>query len=226
LNYFGWTQEFAKQQARFDRLEKLLGNGFSRKQFTVLNDEQNKKDRRIESGDSFYRLTILLFRKGLYSSYPSILSEFGPSIMNDYNGIISTRYRIEAFERLFEVVFALEFYRHDHSQYPASLAELTGKYIKTIPSDPYTDGELFRYRLELQPNTNAGYLLYSVGENGEDDNGVYGYNYCNETQEPSTNNKTNNNNTTNQKQPDKPKKSGDDIRIRMLYNEPLNTVTS
>jgi hypothetical protein len=81
--------------------------------------------------------------------------------------------------------------------------------------------------LELQPNTNtnAGYLLYSIGENGEDDNGVYGYGDCNKTQESPTNNETNNSNTTNQKQPNKPRKFSDDIRLRMLRDEPLNNVT-
>jgi hypothetical protein len=214
FKYFGWTQEFAKQQARLDRLEKLLGNGFSRKQLTAFNEQCEKNDWLIGQAedDHFYKLLIFCFWKGFYQVLPAMMGEMATA-SNDID-IILWRYRMEMSWRLLDIAFALELYRHDHGQYPALLEELAGKYIETIPDDPYTDGEPFHYYLELQQN--AGYLLYSVGANGNDDNGVgWGYGDCNKTQEPSTDGEADNKNITDQKQSDKPPKSGDDIRIRI-----------
>jgi hypothetical protein len=220
FKYFGWTPEFTKQQVRLDALEKLLGNGFSRKQWTAFNEQCEKKDRLIDSDTPFYKMLMLFLWKGLYQMFPAIIGEFATACIDvDITSIISSRYSMEASERLLDIAFALELYRHDHGQYPASLEELAGKYFEKIPDDPYTDGEPFRYYLELQPNT--GYLLYSVGANGNDDNGIgWGYGDCNKTQEPPTDREADNkNNITDQKQSDKPPKSGDDIRIRMSHDE-------
>ncbi|MDR2440966.1 MAG: type II secretion system protein GspG [Planctomycetaceae bacterium] len=219
FKYFAWTPEFTKQQVRLDRLEKLFGNGFSRKQWAVFNEQYEKKDRLIDPEDPFYQLLILFFWKGLYQMHSAVISDFATKyIDSDITSIISVRYKMEALERLLDIAFALELYRHDHGQYPASLEELVEKYIEKIPDDPYTDGKPFHYDLELQPNT--GYLLYSVGANGNDDNGIgWGYGDCNKIPEQSTNSETNNKNITDQKQSNKLPKSGDDIRIRRLRDE-------
>ena len=67
--------------------------------------------------------------------------------------------------RLTDVVFTLAAYRADHGSYPAELAELGPQYLVEMPKDPFT-GEDFRYR-----RRGTGYLLYSVGPNGKDDDG-------------------------------------------------------
>jgi hypothetical protein len=74
----------------------------------------------------------------------------------------------QAYENLAILAFALAGYRADHDEYPRGLAQLTPTYIDAIPQDPFTDGDL-RYRAE-----NGGYLLYSVGPNGKDDDGFGG----------------------------------------------------
>jgi len=56
-------------------------------------------------------------------------------------------------------------YRADHGQYPAKLADLVPDYLPGLPKDLYAPGP-YRYRL-----TSEGCLLYSVGLNGQDDNG-------------------------------------------------------
>jgi hypothetical protein len=63
------------------------------------------------------------------------------------------------------VAFALALHHHDHNRYPKQLADLTPKYLKTIPQDSFSGGPLV-----FRPDEN-GYLLYSVGVNGKDDNG-------------------------------------------------------
>ncbi len=63
------------------------------------------------------------------------------------------------------LAFALAWYHRDTGRYPASLQELTPKYIDAVPMDIFS-GKALIYR----PAGN-GYLLYSVGANGRDDGG-------------------------------------------------------
>ena len=71
----------------------------------------------------------------------------------------------EADSSLTRLVFALEAYHRDNGSYPAALDDLLGHDIDEIPLDPFSK-EPFRYILE-----EPGYLLYSVGPNGIDEDG-------------------------------------------------------
>jgi hypothetical protein len=94
--------------------------------------------------------------------------------------------RCEQWQRNLHVAFALTAYQRDHRQYPAQLEELAPKYLEKIPDDLFS-GKPLIYRQE-----DHGFLLYSVGLNGIDDDGrTYG-------EEP----------------------SGDDIRVRMPVPPP------
>jgi hypothetical protein len=67
------------------------------------------------------------------------------------------------------LMFALEAYHRDTGSYPDALDELLGRYMDAIPLDPFSSnpaGEPFRYILEP-----PGFLLYSVGPNGIDEDG-------------------------------------------------------
>ncbi|MGD0898188.1 MAG: alpha/beta hydrolase [Thermoguttaceae bacterium] len=66
---------------------------------------------------------------------------------------------------LIRLAFALAAYRADHGSYPAKLADLVPKYVAEVPKDIFIAAEL-HYRQE-----GGGYLLYSVGPNGQDDGG-------------------------------------------------------
>ncbi|MCL2005022.1 MAG: type II secretion system protein GspG [Planctomycetaceae bacterium] len=66
---------------------------------------------------------------------------------------------------LLRLVFALTAYHRDNGNYPEGLDALQERYIAELPFDPFSGG-WFRYILEPE-----GYLLYSVGPNGEDDGG-------------------------------------------------------
>lgn len=74
--------------------------------------------------------------------------------------------RYEAKHRLTEVGLALALYRIQHGEYPADLAALVPECLSHVPLDPYTHDALV-YRPEAD-----GYLLYSIGPNFADDNGV------------------------------------------------------
>ena len=63
------------------------------------------------------------------------------------------------------LAFAMAAYRADRGSYPAKLTYLSPKYIAVVPKDRFNDGDLHD---SLQA---GGYLLYSVGPNGQDDGG-------------------------------------------------------
>ncbi|MEM6393464.1 MAG: hypothetical protein AAF797_11875 [Planctomycetota bacterium] len=74
-------------------------------------------------------------------------------------------------EELLLVASALTVYRVDHGQYPKQLAELVPDYLTKLPLDRY-DGRPLTYKPGDQNQT---YLLYSVGQNGKDDQGAFDY---------------------------------------------------
>jgi hypothetical protein len=67
--------------------------------------------------------------------------------------------------RNLHIAFALGAYHREHGQYPKKLEALAPKYMANVPLDLFT-GKLLTY----QPSAN-GYLLYSFGVNGRDDQG-------------------------------------------------------
>jgi hypothetical protein len=73
--------------------------------------------------------------------------------------------RAEQFERNLHLAFALAAYCAERGEYPAKLQELTPKYVPSVPDDLFS-GKPLVYRL-----TDHGYLLYSIGPNGQDDGG-------------------------------------------------------
>jgi type II secretory pathway pseudopilin PulG len=73
--------------------------------------------------------------------------------------------RTEQTQRNLHIAFALAAYRADMGRYPARLDELAPKYLPKVPGDLFSGGPLI-YR-----PTEAGYLLYSVGANGLDEDG-------------------------------------------------------
>lgn len=67
--------------------------------------------------------------------------------------------------RAARVGLTIELFRLKHGKLPAKLSDLVPEYIKAIPADPF-DGKPLRFK-----KLDKGYVLYSVGENGEDDGG-------------------------------------------------------
>jgi hypothetical protein len=73
--------------------------------------------------------------------------------------------RVEQNQHNLHLAFALAAYRHDHGRYPEKLKTLAPKYLATIPQDLFSGAALV-YR-----PADKGYLLYSVGINGIDEQG-------------------------------------------------------
>jgi RNA polymerase sigma factor (sigma-70 family) len=73
--------------------------------------------------------------------------------------------RAEQTQRNLHLAFALAAYKADEKRYPKTLDALAPRYLPAIPNDLFS-GKALIYR----PAEN-GYLLYSVGVNGQDDQG-------------------------------------------------------
>ena len=66
-------------------------------------------------------------------------------------------------------VLALELFSREHGQYPDKLDELVPDYLSAVPEDSHAPPKApLRYRRDGE-----GALIYSVGENGTDDGGVF-----------------------------------------------------
>jgi hypothetical protein len=63
------------------------------------------------------------------------------------------------------VAFAMAAYRADNGKYPAELRDLAPKYLATVP------GDIFNGKPLIYKPSGKGYLFYSVGPNGKDENG-------------------------------------------------------
>lgn len=95
-----------------------------------------------------------------------LLSAVGAAVEAEERGLMQ--------RQLAEIGFSLAAYRADHGKYPSRLADLLPKYAEAIPEDEFSGADLI-YRSD-----SAGFLLYSVGRNGQDDGGR-GYNDRDET---------------------------------------------
>lgn len=69
-----------------------------------------------------------------------------------------------------ELALAIEVYRGEHGRVPERLEDLTPGVLKRLPEDPFAPDGRFRYRPDGA--SRVGYILYSVGDNGEDFGGV------------------------------------------------------
>lgn len=69
------------------------------------------------------------------------------------------------------IMLALEVYRAEQGQYPADLEALAPGYLPAIPEDRIA-GQPLRYKPLKEDEAGRGYLLYSVGLDGQDDAGT------------------------------------------------------
>ena len=112
-----------------------------------------------------------LFKRIFWNGYAGTFAELMDSALSVFtltscNSLWTSPNRHQTDISLNRFMFALEAYRRDHDgNYPAALADLRERYLEEIPLDPFS-GEAFRYVLE-----ESGFLLYSVGPNGIDEEG-------------------------------------------------------
>jgi hypothetical protein len=71
------------------------------------------------------------------------------------------------------VFLAIEAFRAEQGRLPATLDELVPGVLAALPEDPFADSGVFRYKILSAPDdAGRSYLLYSVGSDQEDNDGV------------------------------------------------------
>jgi hypothetical protein len=82
------------------------------------------------------------------------------------SGVARRVMRLEAARQITVTAIALKRYQLKHGNYPPDLNSLVPEFVPEVPFDP-VDGQPLRYR----PKADGTFLLYSIGENGKDDDG-------------------------------------------------------
>ena len=108
------------------------------------------------------------YANGWHGHLMYILDEYSnESLYNMDDAFLSAYRREQALMRLLQVELAIQAWQITHQQPPTSLSELVPQYLPEIPVDPFSPGgSLLQYR-----QAETGYILYSVGQNGKDDDG-------------------------------------------------------
>ncbi len=94
--------------------------------------------------------------------YDVLIPLLMPAVRNSGEAFARTRAQL----RCAVAALALERYRRDHGDWPKKLTDLEGKYLVTVPTDPY-DRQPLRYL-----RTDDGVVVYSVGPDHEDNGGA------------------------------------------------------
>jgi hypothetical protein len=160
-----WDSVLRLGNARYDRIAEAMRKP-ARAQRKAADDALDLEDRK--NADQAHDMWKLGTR--ILSSPRKTFSE---SIGHTLCGLFTPALRAtaNAEDRCFvqadltKLALALAAYHADQGAYPAKLADLPPKYIAHIPKDRYSDGDLHYSRQA------GGYLLYSVGMNGQDDGG-------------------------------------------------------
>jgi hypothetical protein len=97
-----------------------------------------------------------IFTRGVFVVYLAQLNDTAGVFVNSRTTITS---------QLTPIALALSAYRTEHGQYPDELRSLQPTYLARLPKDPWNSGDYRYHRHE------DGYLLYSVGPNGNDNAG-------------------------------------------------------
>ena len=98
----------------------------------------------------------------------------GPSLEevheSQINEIFFRDLRIVTELRLLETIIALDRYSRAHGSYPANLESLVPEFLPAPPIDPFS-GTTFHWK-----HSSDGPMLWSIGPNGTDEDGVTGFN--------------------------------------------------
>ena len=123
--------------------------------------------RMAETNESFLSAqSFALARLELNQNPSDDLHDYFSQSVNALQSMLRRTARVETCQNVVVTAIALKRYELRHHQLPATLDELTPDLMKTVPID-CMDGQPLRYR----PGADGTFLLYSVGENGKDDDG-------------------------------------------------------
>jgi hypothetical protein len=166
LENIDWDSALRNANKLYDRLVaamRLKDRAAREKQFDQFDAEfKSLKKKVMDSGG----LGKIFFALGSAKSRGTYLCDILIGLMVPaVRKVQQAEDRTEQLQANLHVAFALAAYHREHGTYPNKLDALAPKYLAKIPKDIFS-GKPLIYR-----PTEKGYLLYSVGVNGKDDQG-------------------------------------------------------
>ncbi len=164
---FEWDIVLRVGNEFYDRLVEVGRIADRSKRTQAMIDFDDEIDQRMERfrGPLSFSKELLLRRSWREGGAEMIGQVFTAAQMPALSVAFEAEDRAVMTLRMTEVALALAAYRAEHGVYPNSLSQLVPEYVDEAPTDLFTGGQL-RYEC-----SGRGYLLYSVGPNGEDDEG-------------------------------------------------------
>lgn len=134
---------------------------------TIVNEDSSAVARQ-EANRELDEIVTLFDDPGHRSFYQPV-GQFVPALASIRVGYLTAL----TYDAGVRTMLALEVFRARTGRYPEQLAELGPRDIKTLPTDPYANGDSFRYRRLLAEGGGPadGYVLYTIAGDGEDNGG-------------------------------------------------------
>jgi hypothetical protein len=163
-----WLDELMKY-----RIINIAGLGFASKKASVRKANEfydgaaaMAKLPRWQRGEESFNGDV--FVEGLSPRY-AVLKIVLPAVFKG----LSSADQIEVTAQATRLQILLELYRIRHGEYPERLEGLVPEFVAALPMDSY-NGKGFGYRRVSNDPHGRGYLLYTFGEDGEDNGGTMG----------------------------------------------------
>lgn len=168
LENLDWEPVVRSGNRWYDRLaEALRGKTRAEREKAIdrIDEELAKLKKDVPDPDDFIARVL----KGKQPIDKVITKRIGDILIDQLTPAIrkvqSADDRCTQIQRNLQLAFALAAYRKDNKRYPANLNDLAPKYLAAVPNDIFS-AKALKYR-----PTDNGYLLYSVGINGKDEEG-------------------------------------------------------
>lgn len=87
-------------------------------------------------------------------------------LVPSFDRVMLMDHGLDAEVRSARVILQAEWYRQQTGHWPESIEPLIPRYIESLPMDPFSPQVLLEYHVG-----EAGVIVYSIGENGQDDGG-------------------------------------------------------
>ena len=161
-----WTSTMIAMNGWYNRLSATLRHpdrAARLKEFAKIEEDlQARRKKVLEAGDL---AKFLAGKEGDKVAGQMIGDVLAALLLPAHQKISHAHDRAEQTYRNLDVAFALAAYRADNGRYPAKLADLAPTYLPAVHDDLFS-GKPLTYK-----PAEKGYLLYSVGPNGKDDEG-------------------------------------------------------
>jgi hypothetical protein len=161
-----WDPALRNGNEWYDRLVatmRLKDRNEREKKFAQIKAELEKLQK--SNSEPWGQLKILLAKDTLKAAGKAISVVMLSLIVPALHKMRETADRVEQMHANVQLAFALACYQREHGRYPKTLNALAVKYLPVVPQDLFS-GKGLVYQLE-----EGGYLLYSVGVNGKDEEG-------------------------------------------------------